>query len=166
MISHNHITFPFNELLFAFYGVIETHSEKDKFSPNAGHFKEIRISFLRKDRNKQKRQHNEYWNRHQDIKPNSPKNPKSNFKYFHSFKCKKTEMNSKQDFFSQCKASFSAKLTKYFRKVFKAINVKICFAISSQSFIYKLLATLLIPFFNKLSLKFMSKPSLKFPNLK
>ena len=115
MIGYYHVTFAFYELLFAFYGIKETHSEKDKFSPNAGHFKEVWISFLRKYRNDQKREHNEYWNGHQNVKPNSPKNPKSNFKYFHRFKSKKTEMNSKQDFFYKCKASFNAKLTKYFR---------------------------------------------------
>lgn len=165
MIGHNHITIPFNELLFAFYDIIKAHSEKDKFSPNAGHFKEVWISFLRKDRNDQKREHNEYWNGHQNVKPNSPKNPKSNFKYFHSFKCKKTEMNFKQDF-SKCNVFSNAKRAKDFRKVFKVIIVKICFAISSQSYIYKLFATRLIPFFKRVSLKFMSKPSLKFPSLK
>ncbi len=67
-------------------------------------------------------------------------------------------MNFDKDFL----ASFflTQRAQRVFAKFFKVLLFKNSIAISSQSFAYKLFATLLIPFFKRISLKFISKPSL------
>jgi hypothetical protein len=88
VIGYKHIAFVHFDFVFGIHFIIKSTRKQNAFGPNSSHDKKVRIPSFFENRNYQKREHNDNWKAHHHVKPDAPKYPKNNFKYFHIFKSK------------------------------------------------------------------------------